>query len=135
MSLRLLRAFDNYFKANILLTRLQSDGVECYLIDENTVTIDPLLSNAIGGIKLMVRESQEEQARSLLRQYEAQTPPQVSCPVCGSANRRTFAEAGPEEWLDGAVSLLFLPGSTQENKEYVCAECGARSGDGPGTRQ
>ena len=33
-----------------MLTRLQSEGVECYLEDENTVTIDPMLSGAIGGI-------------------------------------------------------------------------------------
>lgn len=133
MSLRLLRAFDNYFTANILLTRLQSDGVECYLIDENTVTIDPLLSNAIGGIKLMVRDSQETLARLLLAQYEAQTPPQQNCPVCGSANRKQAAESGPEEWLDGAVSLLILPVGSLENNGYVCTECGMRSGDG--TRQ
>ena len=30
------------------------DGIRCWLKDENTVTIDPILTNAIGGIKVMV---------------------------------------------------------------------------------
>ncbi len=32
----------------------EEEGINCWLKDENTVTIDPILTNAIGGIKLMV---------------------------------------------------------------------------------
>ena len=59
MKLVTLRSFDNYFTANITLTKLHADGIECYLKDENTVTIDPMLSNAIGGIKLVVKNEDE----------------------------------------------------------------------------
>lgn len=44
----IIRTFDNYFSANIILTRLQDSGIRCFLKDEYTVTIDPILSNAIG---------------------------------------------------------------------------------------
>jgi len=46
--------------------RLKEEFINCYLQDENTVTIDPLLSNAIGGIKLMVAEQQAERAMEIL---------------------------------------------------------------------
>ena len=54
------------FEANIILGRMQNEGINCWLKDENTATITPFLSNAIGGIKLMVTESQAERASELL---------------------------------------------------------------------
>ena len=34
------------------------------------MTIDPFLSNAIGGIKLMVAEAQIERAKEILKNYD-----------------------------------------------------------------
>ena len=55
MDLITVRTFQNYFSAQILLTKLRSAGVECYLKDEFTVTMAPFLSNGLGGIKLVVK--------------------------------------------------------------------------------
>ncbi len=66
MKFVLLLSFDNYIPAHIALGRLKEEFVNCYLQDEYSVTIDPFLSNAIGGIKLMVVESQVERAREIL---------------------------------------------------------------------
>lgn len=66
MKFILLTSFDNYISAHIALGRLKEEFVNCYLQDEYTVTIDPLLSNAIGGIKLMVAETQVERALEIL---------------------------------------------------------------------
>jgi hypothetical protein len=62
-----LCSFDNYVAAHIALGRLQDQYINCYLQDENTVTIDPILSNAIGGIKLMVIQSHVERALKILQ--------------------------------------------------------------------
>jgi hypothetical protein len=62
----LLQSYDNYIRAHIAMGRLKENSINCYLRDENTVTIDPLLSNAIGGIKLMVAEDQAARALELL---------------------------------------------------------------------
>lgn len=48
----------NYIDAAIIQGRLESEGINCWLRDENTVTIDPILTNAVGGIKLMVPDVQ-----------------------------------------------------------------------------
>lgn len=62
----LLRSFDNYIDAHIALGRLKEEYINCHLQDEYSVTIDPFLSNAIGGIKLMVNEGQAERAIEIL---------------------------------------------------------------------
>ena len=70
MKFVLLCSFDNYIPAHIALGRLKEEFINCYLQDEYSVTIDPFLSNAIGGIKLMVAEPQLERARELLNSLE-----------------------------------------------------------------
>lgn len=66
MSFIQVRSFDNYIEANIVLNMLQHYDINCHLKDEYTITIDPLLSPALGGMKLMVHESQLERAVELM---------------------------------------------------------------------
>jgi hypothetical protein len=68
-----IRSYDNYIPAHIAMGRLKDAFINCYLENENSVTIDPFLSNAIGGIKLMVAETQAEQAVALLDADDKQT--------------------------------------------------------------
>jgi hypothetical protein len=63
-----VRSYDNYIYAHIVLSMLQDAGINCHLKDEHTITIDPFLSPALGGIKLMVAGSQLERALELLEQ-------------------------------------------------------------------
>jgi putative signal transducing protein len=65
-----IRAFDNYIYAHIVLARLQDADIICHLKDEFTITIDPLLSPALGGIKLMVATAQVDRALELLAEPE-----------------------------------------------------------------
>ena len=124
MNLSVLKTFDNYFTANILLTRLQADGVECYLKDENTVTIDPLLSNAIGGIKLMVRAEELGTARQLLQAYDNGFMESAICPQCGTNNFRQHVKATGSNVFNAVLSILSLPFSKSEEQEYRCGNCG-----------
>lgn len=70
MEFVILRSYDNYVPAHIAKGSLEEQGINCWLKDENTVTIDPLLSNAIGGIKLMVHVSQADRAEEILHELE-----------------------------------------------------------------
>jgi len=65
-----LRSFDNYIYAHITLSMLQDAGINCHLQDEYTVTLDPFLSPAMGGMKLMVYPSQAQRASELLQETE-----------------------------------------------------------------
>lgn len=66
-----LRSYDNYISAHISMTMLQDAGINCHLKDEHIITLDPFLSPALGGMKLMVYPSQAERAVRLLEQADS----------------------------------------------------------------
>lgn len=70
MNFVLLKTYDNYIPAHIDMGMLQQENINCHLRDEYSVTIDPFLSNAIGGIKLMVAENQAQRALEILQQTQ-----------------------------------------------------------------
>src|SRR5437588_10900922 len=79
-----LRSFDNYIEAHIVLNMLQHANINCHLKDENIITIDPLLSPALGGMKLMVHHVHVERAWDLMEQAEQAYLNDVPCPVVKS---------------------------------------------------
>lgn len=70
MKIVAVRSYDNYISAHIMMGRLKEEYINCWLQNENSVTLDPFLSNAIGGIKLMVPEAQVTRALELLDSFE-----------------------------------------------------------------
>ena len=66
--------FNDPVEAVIAQNYLQSEGITACLIDENTVSTDWALGNAIGGIKLQVASHSVEEALSLLRRRERDRP-------------------------------------------------------------
>lgn len=127
MELVTIRTFDNYFSANILLTRLRDSGVQCYLKDEYTVTLDPLLSNAIGGIKLVVRKDDEPGARELLQSFDHDYKNAVQCPNCGSHDIILVPKAGVENMLTAIATWLFSSYAVSAENVYKCNQCGFES--------
>lgn len=65
-----LRSYDDYISAHIILGRLKDEYINCYLENEHTITTGPFLSNALGGIRLMVVDTQAERAKELLEQFD-----------------------------------------------------------------
>ena len=63
-----LRHFFTLPEALLGKSILDSAGIQSYLIDENTIRMDWLYSNALGGIKLQVRETDAAAAAELLDQ-------------------------------------------------------------------
>ena len=47
---------------------LGAQGIQTFLNNEINAQVDPLLSNALGGVQLMVPDEQAEQAIALLRE-------------------------------------------------------------------
>jgi hypothetical protein len=66
-----IRSYDNYIYAHIVLSMLQDSGISCHLKDEFTITLDPLLSPALGGMKLMVAAPQLQRALEILQETES----------------------------------------------------------------
>jgi hypothetical protein len=49
-------------------TKLESEGIECRVLDEHTVQVHNFLSQAIGGVRLQVDESNLEKAWVILEE-------------------------------------------------------------------
>lgn len=67
-SLATIATFSYPTQAHILRTRLEAEGIETFIADELTITGNWLYSNAVGGVKLQVRESDMARAREILNQ-------------------------------------------------------------------
>jgi DNA-directed RNA polymerase subunit RPC12/RpoP len=127
MKLEVVKTFDNYFTANIILTKLQDAGIECYLLDEFTVTIDPILSNAIGGIKLVVKKEDESITNQLLKQFEADYMKSATCPTCGSNNFDYIAKQNAPNFFTAIFTWLFSSYAIAPDYVYHCSNCGYES--------
>ena len=55
---------------HILKGRLESDGLNCFVFDENMVWVHPFKAVAIGGVKLKVPSDQFDLANERLKQIE-----------------------------------------------------------------
>jgi len=127
MDLVTVQTFDNYFSANIILTRLHAAGVACYLKDEYTVTVDPMLSNAIGGIKLVVEKADEAAVRDLLDNYQSEYIKAATCPKCGSNNFEYITKPGAANYLTALFTWIFSSYAIAPEYIYQCGKCGYES--------
>src|SRR5215212_2823126 len=120
-----LRTFDNYIEANIVLSMLMASGINCHLKDENTITIDPLLSPALGGIKLMVYYTQTERAWELLEEAEEQYLKSIPCPVCKAHALKIISVTKKYQCrLSAIINMLVSGKSVEIVKIYQCSNCG-----------
>ncbi len=112
--------------------KLQSQGIECFLADENIVRMDWYWSNLIGGIKLQVAAEdkdaaitalEEEIPASFTAEEVGEEYQQPACPKCGSLNIDF-------ETIDKGIALtalyaMALPVPIPKNA-WKCEQCGVR---------
>lgn len=61
-----LISFTYPHEANLVKLNLEAEGLEIWMKDELTVQVNNYLSNAIGGVKLYVKEENYDAARQIL---------------------------------------------------------------------
>ena len=125
MNFVLLQSYDNYISAHIALGQLEENDINCWLKDENTVTIDPMLSNAVGGIKLMVAEIQAQRAAAILNETKQQQKVAIACPECGSHDSELVTTPRKvSNWLSVLWGILTFSYAMPVDKVYHCFNCG-----------
>jgi len=70
MKFVVVREFDDYISAHIILGRLSAEDIVCHLENEYSSTLRPFRSHLFGGIRLMVPEVQADRALELLTQWD-----------------------------------------------------------------
>jgi len=129
-SLVTLQHFRDIPEALLAKGKLESAGIDCILADGNLVRMDWLLSNAIGGIRLQVRQKDMEFARALLDEpippefqdeYLGETFLQPRCPRCYSLD--IGFEKLNRFWTYGLWLLLSVPIPIRK-ANWKCYTCG-----------
>ena len=130
MSLKTIRTFDNAIQANLVKTKLESRGLISFLFDEHSVTMNPLYTNTLSGIKLNVRIEDYYEAETIILEMEAQLTTNgegeaLACPNCGSTDLyHDFKSYGFLEWLvTGVMALIGLVFPFLYKTVYKCKSC------------
>lgn len=124
MQQKLIATYDNYLLANMTMGLLEENGIICSIKDENTILSDPLLSNAIGGIKLLVAEHQYQRATEVIRTAENNFLKERACKKCRTNNLQIEEESIVPTTLWGKLKNNILYGQTNlYSKKYRCTNC------------
>ena len=84
----ILETFPYSTEAQIVKSKLEAEGIHVMLMDEKTIDSDPLISQAIGGVKLLVHNDQITEGLKIynrIRVYEKDEHGNaIVCVNCGS---------------------------------------------------
>ena len=123
-----IAVFQYSSEAQIIKGRLESEGIEVFLFDNITIDTDPLISNAIGGVKLKVLSSQKDEAIQILNSIKKYSVDDVgntiNCPNCNSEKIELFSTVKNIKslfWFVLGLLSFALPFYTKH--KYRCQDC------------
>jgi hypothetical protein len=116
---KVLTTFPYSTEAQITKSKLDSEGISVMLLDEKTIDSDPLISQAIGGVKLLVADDDFEKALEIfneIRPYElhANGNP-IHCTSCNSSH----ILIAPLE----RKNLFYMLFPFFEKTKHICNDC------------
>ncbi len=130
MKLITLKRFDNPVQANILKTRLEHEGIDCYLHDENLLTLNPFFNVMVGGIKVKISDADQEQAQIVLDHIEDEPIKDnhkeiIHCPNCGSNDLYSYNKSmeNPKGIFAAIVSFLLTVFPIYFKTVFRCKAC------------
>lgn len=124
-------AFRDLPQALLAQGKLESEGIESTLADDNVVRMDWFWANAVGGVKLQVAPGDAERAMEVLSE---DIPPSLDaeetgefvqpvCPKCGSLDVRYDAPLHGVQLAALFVAPVPLPAGKER---WMCGSCGAQ---------
>lgn len=120
-------------EAQIIKGRLEAEGIKVFLQDHLTIDTDPLVSNAIGGVKLKVRAEDAMKAQHILskiNQYSIDDDGNaIQCPNCTSESVALFSTIKNfKSFVSFFIGFIFgsLPFHTRY--KYKCENCNKEFG-------
>lgn len=86
--------YDSSIRAHIVKAHLEGHDMVCFVFDAHMIDLNPLVSNALGGVKIKVREKDAEEAIRLIQAledapYTDDNDEVIACPNCGSTSYYT----------------------------------------------
>ena len=118
-SYSVLAVFEYSTESQITKSKLESENIRTLLADEKTIDTDPLLSQAIGGVKLLVHNDDFERAIEIynqIRRYrKEENGNDIYCPNCNSIH---ILMAPPNH-----NKLLYKLFPFFEKSKNICNDC------------
>jgi len=113
-----LGTFEFPADALIIKGKLEAEGITVFLRDEATINSDPLISTAIGGVKLQVYSTDKELAKEIydeVRNYATDDfGHPVVCPNCKEAKSEIYYSR---------KNIFYKLFPFFEPKKYQCMQC------------
>ena len=111
--------FEYSAEAQMLKSKLESEGIEVFLKDEYTVDSDPLISQAIGGVKLQVHVADKERARVIYNEVRVYVNDKkgnpIQCPKC-KEEKVIYDHRS-------STNIFFMLFPFLEGPRYECVNC------------
>ena len=124
----LLRRFQYSSEAIIYQGKLESQGIEVFLRDNNIVDSNPLYSNAVGGVKMFVKTEDFDKANEILGEvslYSVDDENQpIKCPECGA--EQVDMVTSIKDWKSFFSFVMFILLSIAPflaKHKYKCQKC------------
>ncbi len=115
----ILTVFEYSTEAYVTKSKLDSEGVKTMLMDETTIDSDPLISGAIGGVKLLVHNDNLQKASEIyndIRTYQKdEDGKDIFCPKCKS-NRILVAPLHRK-------NIIYMLFPFFEGRKLICNNC------------
>lgn len=131
MKLLTLKTFDNSIDAHLMKSKLESEGISCFMFDENVVGLNPLYNMAVGGIKLKVIEADVNKAITIIEEMTNSSlindkGEVIKCPKCQSEKIYTGFKSmkGFKGILSLFVSFMLVVFPIYYKTNFKCKSCG-----------
>jgi hypothetical protein len=123
----LLRRYRDLPDALLAKSILDSASIECFLIDENTIRMDWLWSNLLGGIKLWVRPEDVDAGELLdqdyLESFDVAGVGEYRQPRCPNCHSFDISFRGLMRYLPYGMLWLGFPAPVT-HVAWICYSCG-----------
>ncbi|RKR10429.1 putative signal transducing protein [Flavobacterium sp. 90] len=125
---KLVKSFQYSSEAQIFSGKLESEGIEVYLRDNNIVDSNPIWSNAVGGVKLFVKSEDFEKANIILSDISQfsfdENNRLLKCPNCGAEEIEMVTTIRDNKTFFAFLfSLLFVLLPLYAKHRYKCNKC------------
>lgn len=117
-------------EAIIIKGKLEAEGLEVFMADNFTIDTDPLVSNAIGGVKIFVYTEDLPKAKEILADISRYSldddGKEVVCNACGSAGTDLVTSVMDWKALLAFIFSFGLFGTMPlyTKYKYRCNSCG-----------
>lgn len=115
----ILAVFEYSTEAQVVKTKLESEDIRAILMDEKTIDSDPLISQAIGGVKLIVHNNDLEKAITIYNEIRNYTKDEngnnIYCPKCNST-KILVADLQRK-------NIFFMLFPFFESRKLICNDC------------